>query len=268
MLLCGDRFWAESLREALQGFASETVITQDLTDALEADADVAVVRQETIDAATEKLRGALQRRWASDLRPLWVVQGAARRRRLQHLETGADLVVGPDIDNEELVAELAALMRRAELERDRNPLTGLPGNRGLCRHLQRRLRDGETLGLVLVDIDDFKGYNDRYGHVHGDAAIAALADAVREAAAEHDGTFVAHIGGDDFSVVARPEVTEAIAEACTTEFAGRLEGLEGGHELAVTAVFTKARPDDAGRLEGVFLHLAKLKRRARTPPMR
>ncbi|MGC9319114.1 MAG: diguanylate cyclase domain-containing protein [Armatimonadota bacterium] len=263
MLLCGDRYSTAALREVLEGFASQTIITEDLGEALREDADVAMVWEEAIEEATEQTRQALQRQWASDLGPLWVVEGAPRWRRLQHLQAGADLATGAEIDEEELVAALAALVRRAELERDRNPLTGLPGNRWLCRHLGRRLRGGESLGLVLVDIDDFKRYNDRYGHLRGDAAIAALADATREVAAEHEGSFVAHIGGDDFCVVAGPEAGKAIAEACEREFTRRVGRLEGGAELAVTAVSTTARPQDAEQMAAVFEELAKLKEEAR-----
>ena len=53
--------------------------------------------------------------------------------------------------------------------------------------------------VVLLDLDDFKGYNDRHGHEAGDQLLVAFADALRESARKDDIVF--RIGGDEFLVL-------------------------------------------------------------------
>ncbi len=75
------------------------------------------------------------------------------------------------------------------------------------RHLQHRLdeemsralRYGKHLSLLMVDVDDFKHFNDSYGHLAGDAALAELATVMRKSVREVD--LVARYGGEEFSVV-------------------------------------------------------------------
>jgi len=75
------------------------------------------------------------------------------------------------------------------------------------RHLQHRL-DEETgrarryskhLSLLMVDVDDFKLFNDSYGHLAGDTALAELAEVMRKSVREVD--LVARYGGEEFSVL-------------------------------------------------------------------
>lgn len=92
-----------------------------------------------------------------------------------------------------LVAE-----RDVALARDQNPLTHLPGNGSISRHIEQTLSIGQIAGtLVLFDFDGFKAFNDTYGFLNGDRALRMFADQLR-LAARRDGAFVAHIGGDDF----------------------------------------------------------------------
>ena len=81
------------------------------------------------------------------------------------------------------VRELELRLRGAERAAEANrrlaltdPLTGLPNRRHLELHLDRVLaHDGpRPLSLVLFDVDDFKRFNDRHGHVAGDGVLAAI----------------------------------------------------------------------------------------------
>lgn len=92
-----------------------------------------------------------------------------------------------------LVAE-----RDVAIARDQNPLTHLPGNDSISRHIAQTLAIGQVVStLVLFDFDGFKAFNDTYGFLNGDRALRMFADQLR-LAARRDGAFVAHIGGDDF----------------------------------------------------------------------
>ncbi|MFO7945778.1 MAG: GGDEF domain-containing protein [Armatimonadota bacterium] len=93
------------------------------------------------------------------------------------------------------------------------PLTGLPGGPAIQREIERRFHDRGRLGVVLLDIDNFKPFNDLYGYRRGDRFILWLKEIIGEAVAraECKDAFVGHLGGDDFVLLASPEDAEAIA---------------------------------------------------------
>jgi diguanylate cyclase (GGDEF)-like protein/PAS domain S-box-containing protein len=84
-----------------------------------------------------------------------------------------------------------------------DPLTGL-ANRALCRErllhaLARTRRDEGAACVLFIDLDDFKGVNDVYGHAAGDALLIALSR--RLVATVRPADTVARLGGDEFVVV-------------------------------------------------------------------
>jgi len=89
----------------------------------------------------------------------------------------------------------------------RDSLTGLHNRRSLDVQLRQwaawSQRYHRPLAVVLVDVDDFKLVNDRYGHITGDRALQAVAGALTDAVRASD--LVARYGGDEFAVVA-PEL--------------------------------------------------------------
>lgn len=150
--------------------------------------------------------------------PPLLITGAPPEHVAELLLAGADEVVGADVSAEELAARMLALVRRARSERDRSPLTGLPGAARLEQVVRRRLERGETPALLLLDIDNFKAFNDRYGHRRGDGVICGLAQLAVDEAARDPHALVTHIGGDDLCVVTTPEAVNAIGEACIAAF--------------------------------------------------
>ena len=121
-----------------------------------------------------------------------------------------------DVETLELLSELiAAHLSHANLfeaeSRDsrRDALTGLPNRRAfeerLPTELARAARSGRPLALVLLDLDGFKGVNDRLGHPAGDEVLRQVAR-ILDAARTADDCF--RIGGDEFAIL-MPE-TEAI----------------------------------------------------------
>src|SRR6185436_10245174 len=67
----------------------------------------------------------------------------------------------------------------------------------LHRELMRHERNGQSLALLMIDIDDFKGINDRWGHPVGDLVLRGLVDELLKAVREVD--TVARYGGEEFA---------------------------------------------------------------------
>ncbi len=200
-------------------------------------------------------------------RPLWVVVGVPADRSAGLLQAGADLVVADAANADLLAAQIAAVARRARSERDRSPLTGLPGSRLLRQHITDSLAE-EPLSLGLLDIDDFKSYNDARGHIAGNGVICALAQAIVELASDRPELFVSHIGGDDFCVAGPRRQIAAIVEQAPQAFVRRLRqtALPGAGNLSLTAVMTTIDHSTITRPHGLrsaFERLAQLKQRAR-----
>ncbi|HZQ13347.1 MAG TPA: GGDEF domain-containing protein [Pseudolabrys sp.] len=122
-------------------------------------------------------------------------------------------------ENERLKRELAvARARVGELEAraDIDPLLDILNRRGFERELKRALahvkRYGTQAALMFVDLDGFKGINDRYGHAAGDALLKQVARELTGHVRASD--VVGRIGGDEFGVLLwRLEERQAAAKA-------------------------------------------------------
>jgi len=93
-------------------------------------------------------------------------------------------------------------------------LTGAANRRAFECELNRRLTEWNqnqtSLGLVLLDIDHFKKFNDRYGHQAGDAVLEAVAKVLGQAVRETD--LVARHGGEEFGIVVSGASVEEVKE--------------------------------------------------------
>jgi diguanylate cyclase (GGDEF)-like protein len=107
---------------------------------------------------------------------------------------------------EEVSAALARAyaQQAAETRATIDGLTGLPNRRHfdeLAAVIGRGRRAGDSLGILMLDIDHFKKLNDRYGHAAGDAVLRAVAGAIATAVRVDDTP--ARYGGEEFVVILR-----------------------------------------------------------------
>ncbi len=99
--------------------------------------------------------------------------------------------------------DTAMRLQRASALSTTDDLTGLYNSRflnlALRREVKRAVRTRRPLSLLFIDLDGFKGINDRYGHLHGSRALVEAAQRIASAARETD--VVARFGGDEFAIV-------------------------------------------------------------------
>jgi len=145
------------------------------------------------------------------------------RRDLLSIEQGVDdyLIKPPDPIDLEIRIVLA--LRSAAHNFNANALTKLPGNKLIERELTRRIEERGQFSFHYIDINNFKSYNDKYGHIRGDQVIKETAGIISKSVKSRGEAddFVGHIGGDDFVVVTRPAAAEAIATDIIEDFDSR-----------------------------------------------
>lgn len=98
---------------------------------------------------------------------------------------------------------LSELRRKEREESSLDHLTKVLNRKALelnlRNELERARRKDERVGLIFLDVDDFKNINDSYGHDVGDAVLGELAERIRNSIRQYD--YVGRFGGDEFLVI-------------------------------------------------------------------
>ncbi|WP_018141146.1 sensor domain-containing diguanylate cyclase [Thioalkalivibrio sp. ALJ7] len=130
-----------------------------------------------------------------------------------------------------------------------DPLTGLSNRRvfegSIAQELSRFQRTGVAFSLILLDLDDFKLINDRFGHDTGDQVLRELADRLRPTVREVD--LLARIGGEEFALLLPDTESEAaveVAERLRLLVAGRGFAPLGSKPVTLSAGVTTVCADD------------------------
>jgi len=140
--------------------------------------------------------------------------------KVSSFDDGADEYLTKSMDPIEMEKRIQAVLRRAQQNIDRNPLTGLPGNNAIVRWLNEELQSTGLFSAVYIDLDHFKAYNDHYSFLQGDQVLSFTAEIIRDAldAVGLDSDKAGHIGGDDFIFITRPERAEEICRRIIQRF--------------------------------------------------
>ena len=143
------------------------------------------------------------------------------------LASGANDYVTKPYNRNELMIRVHRMLEWSNEQRSVSPLTGLPGNHAINKAIRARLEQEQAFGMLQIDIDHFKAFNDYYGYGRGDEAIQLLAFIARDAVTRMGGPegFVGHIGGDDFVVLAPVDVAEEVGEEIVDRFRAESEML-------------------------------------------
>ncbi len=128
-----------------------------------------------------------------------------------------------------VIADSLEMQRKYQRFASIDALTGLH-NRGWLddafdREIQRSERDELPLALIMIDVDDFKNYNDDYGHLAGDRVLITVAEAIRSPLRPND--LVARFGGEEFAVLL-PETTVKNAKIIAERLRKRVSKADTG----------------------------------------
>ena len=140
---------------------------------------------------------------------------------------------------EDTTKSLKAANSKLESASYTDSLTGLYNRRYFNmvydRELKRAKRSGNYLAFMMLDVDDFKKFNDTYGHIEGDKALKAVADALKEAL-KRPGDYLFRLGGEEFGVL----ITEGDpknAKTMARKICGDIEALQIPHETSRAGAF-------------------------------
>lgn len=152
---------------------------------------------------------------------------------IEGFDAGADDYLTKPFNTGELLARIRVSLRRGERQKKlqelsfRDSLTGLLNRRGFGetaklifaanRQLQR------TLALMMIDVDNFKNYNDTYGHPAGDSILQSVAEQMA-AAVSGQKTILCRFGGEEF-IVLLSDCTVPAARAAAGKICASVESL-------------------------------------------
>ena len=193
--------------------------------------------------------------------PIIFLSGRAKPKDIAYgIEAGGDDYLTKPIDDVILKAKLIAMERIAQMRRklfdlsqklaeanktltnlaDSDGLTGLANRRHLDnqveRELARSVRNQEPISIIMCDIDDFKKFNDYYGHIVGDDCLKKVAQAMA-AQAKRATDIVARYGGEEFTIVL-PNTALVYARWISEKVRYAVEQLQIPHEFSANRLVT------------------------------
>lgn len=125
-----------------------------------------------------------------------------------------------------LVGTLREDRRREGALARTDSITQLPNSRSFRESLEAAIEDGTSVGVVYIDLDNFKRVNDLFGHGAGDAVLLRTAGELRKAVRSSD--VVARVGGDEFAVVLH-EVDSAGGDATARRIIAGVGSIAGDY---------------------------------------
>ena len=163
-----------------------------------------IINEDAIEVNTIDLCKKIRRDDDNSITPVIVVSSNSEtEHRLEILSEAIEYYIKKPVNEKYLYYTVKNIIRLLTINRRISPLTGLPGNVQIHAELKKRLSNKEPFSVLYLDLDNFKAYNDVYGFLKGDEIIKFTANIILNCVHEFisEGSFVGHIGGDDFVAI-------------------------------------------------------------------
>lgn len=197
-------------------------VTSDQIDiALKNIPSIIIVNEDAIEVDVLDLCKKIRRDEDNSITPIIVVSSnSEKEHRIEILKESVEYYIKKPVNAQYLYFTIKNLSRLLTINRRISPLTGLPGNVQIHAELKKRISNKEDFSVLYLDLDNFKAYNDVYGFLKGDQIIKFTADTIIRSVHEYvpDGSFIGHIGGDDFIAILPILHCEKVCESIISNF--------------------------------------------------
>lgn len=197
------------------------VKTNNLEEALKNIPSLIIINEDTIEVEAADICQRIKENEDNSITPIIVVSSNMdKEHRLGILKYGVINYIKVPIDNDYMHYTINNVLRLLYVNRRVSPLTGLPGNVQIQAEMKKRLLNKETFGMMYLDLDNFKAYNDVYGFLKGDEIIKFTAKTILKNVhtEAYEDSFVGHIGGDDFVSIVGETDYEKICQNIIADF--------------------------------------------------
>ena len=248
-------------------------VTSDQIDiALKNIPSIIIVNEDAIEVDVLDLCKKIRRDEDNSITPIIVVSSnSEKEHRIEILEESVEYYIKKPVNAQYLYFTIKNLSRLLTINRRISPLTGLPGNVQIHAELKKRISNKEDFSVLYLDLDNFKAYNDVYGFLKGDQIIKFTADTIIRCVHEYvpDGSFIGHIGGDDFIAILPILHCEKVCESIISNFDAQVvkfftdEDVENGYievanrkgvieQFALTSISIGVVEADKGRFSNML----------------
>ena len=165
---------------------------------------IIIINEDAIEVDVIDLCKKIRNDEDNSITPIIVVSSNSDKdHRIKILKESVEYYIKKPVNPEYLYFTIKNLSRLLTINRRISPLTGLPGNVQIHAELKKRISNKEDFSVLYLDLDNFKAYNDVYGFLNGDEIIKFTADTIIRCIHSQisEGSFVGHIGGDDFVAI-------------------------------------------------------------------
>ena len=248
-------------------------VTSDQIDiALKNIPSIIIVNEDAIEVDVLDLCKKIRRDEDNSITPIIVVSSnSEKEHRIEILKESVEYYIKKPVNAQYLYFTIKNLSRLLTINRRISPLTGLPGNVQIHAELKKRISNKENFSVLYLDLDNFKAYNDVYGFLKGDQIIKFTADTIIRCVHEYvpDGSFIGHIGGDDFIAILPILHCEKVCESIISNFDAQVvkfftdEDVENGYievanrkgvieQFALTSISIGVVEADKGRFSNML----------------
>ncbi len=182
---------------------------------------IIIVNEDAIEVDVIDLCEKIRNDEDNSITPIIVVSSNTdKEHRIKILKESVEYYIKKPVNPQYLYFTIKNLSRLLNINRRISPLTGLPGNVQIHAELKKRISNHEQFSVLYLDLDNFKAYNDVYGFLKGDEIIKFTADTIIKCIHSKiaSGSFVGHIGGDDFIAIIPSLESEELCESIIANF--------------------------------------------------